>query len=297
MKHCYIILVCLIFSNPAYLQTRPPEKILEKKDVEYAYPRWSKDGKRILFQTNESGKWQLYIMDESGKNIKQITKDSSNNNFMDWSPDDKKIAFVSDRTGNEEIFVTDINGEHQKQLTFTHARNIHPYWSPKGDKIFFNSTCDDPAAFEIYVMKADGSNIKRITHSADDETCATLSPSGNQLVYLKNNAHGLDDVFIMDLKNSAEQNITNTPTTDGWPCWLPGGNKILYSAREDGRYKLFIYDLQNKTNKRLTDPPPPSYDARATVSTDGKKIVFNRQIDGIKNTIGIYILHLNQEGG
>ena len=81
------------------------------------------------------------------------------------------------------------------------------------------------------------------------------------------------------------------------PAGYREGNKILYSAREDGRYKLFIYDLQNKTNKRLTDPPPPSSDARATVSTDGKKIVFNRQTDGIKNTIGIYMLHLNQEGG
>ena len=123
---------------------------------------------------------------------------------MDWSPDNKKIAFVSDRKGNEEIFVTDISGKHQKQLTFTHARNIHPYWSPKGDKIFFNSTRDDPAAFEIYVMNADGSNVKRITRSADDETCARLSPSGNQLVYLKNYEHGLDDVFVMDLKDSAE---------------------------------------------------------------------------------------------
>ncbi len=281
-----------MFCKGACLQTTMPTQILEKKDVENAYPRWSKDGKHILFQNNESGKWQIYIMDENGKNIRQITRDSSNNNFIDWSPDNKKIAFVSDRTGNEEIFVMDVNGEHQKQLTFTHARNIHPYWSPKGDKIFFNSTRDNANAFEIYVMNADGSNIKRISHSADDETCARLSPSGTQLVYLKNNEHGLDDVFVMDLKDSTEQNITNTPTTDGWPCWFPEGNKILYSAREDGRYKLFIYDLRSKTNIRLTDPPSPSYDARACISADGKKIVFNRQTDGAKNTIGIYVLHL-----
>jgi TolB protein len=281
-----------MFCHTAYLQTATPKKILEKKDVEYAYPRWSKDSKRILFQSNESGKWQIYVMDENGLNIRQITKDSSNNNFIDWSPDNKKVAFVSDRMGNEEIFTMGITGEHEQQLTFTHARNIHPYWSPKGDQIFFNSTRDNPSAFEIYVMNADGSSVRRITNSADDETCARLSPSGTQLVYLKNNEHGLDDVFIMDLNNAKEQNITNTPTTDGWPCWLPGGNKILYSAREDGRYKLFIYDLQYKTNKRLTDPPSPSYDARASISSDGKKIVFNRQTDGPKNTIGIYVLNL-----
>jgi TolB protein len=293
MKFNFILLMSVLFYHPVCSQSEIPKKILEKKDVEYAYPRWSNDGKQILFQSNESGRWQICVMDEKGKNIRQITKDSSKNNFPDWSPDNKKIAFVSDRTGNEEIFVMDANGEHQKQLTFTHARNIHPYWSPKGDKIFFNSTRDNEAAFEIYVMNPDGSNVKRITHTPDDETCARLSPSGTQLVYLKNNEQGLDDVFIMNLKDSAEQNITNTPTTDGWPCWLNADDKILYSAREDGRYKLFVYDLKNKINKRLTDPPSPSYDARVNISADGKKIVFNRQTDGIKNTIGIYVLNIS----
>jgi len=276
--------------HAACLQTVLPQKILEKKDVEYAYPRWSKDGKRILFQSNESGKWQVCIMDANGKNIKQITKDTFNNNFIDWSPDNTKIAFVSDRTSNEEIFVMNVDGSNQKHLTFTHARNIHPYWSPRGDKIFFNSTRDDEAAFEIYVMNTDGSNVKRITHTADDETCARLSPGSDKLVYLKNNEHGFDDVFIMDLKDSSQQNVT----TDGWPCWVNGDNEILYSARESGRYKLFLYDMQHKTNKRLTDPPLPSYDARANVSVDRKKIVFNRQIDGDKNTIGIYVLLLKE---
>jgi len=293
MKYCVITLLSLI-CGLAHPQTNAPQKILEKQDVEYAYPRWSKGGKQILLQSNESGRWQIYRMDEDGKNVRQLTSDSSNNNFPDWSPNNKKIAFVSDRSGVEEIFVMDANGLHQKQLTFTEARNIHPYWSPKGDKIFFNSTRDDASAFEIYEMDPDGSHVKRITRSADDETCARLSPSGDQLVYLKNNEQGLDDVFIMNMKNSSEQNITNTGATDGWPCWSPKGNKILYSAREDGRYKLFVYDTITKTNTRLTDPPSPSYDARANISSDGKKIVFNRQIDGPKNTIGIYVLNLGQ---
>jgi TolB protein len=171
-----------MFYHSAQSQNEIPKKFLEKKEVEYAYPRWSKDGKRILFQSNESGRWQIYIIDENGKNMRQITNDSFNNNFIDWSPDNKKIAFVSDRTGNEEIFVMDANGEHKKQLTFTHARNIHPFWSLQGDKIYFNSTRDNDDAFEIYVMNTDGSNVKRITHTADDETCARLSLSGIQLV-------------------------------------------------------------------------------------------------------------------
>lgn len=269
-----------------------PIKLLETQNVEYAYPHWSKNADSILFQSNKSDLWQIYIMDSKAENIVQVTSDSSNNYFPDWSPDNKKICFVSDRTGNEEIYVMDNNGTNVIQLTNNNARDIHPYWTPDGSKIFFNSTQNDSGNFEIYEILPDGTSLNRITDSKDNETCARLSPYGEKLVYLKNNDEGLDDVFLMDLKNKTEINLTNTPTRDGWPSWMPNGKEILFSALDDDIYKLFIYDLKVKSIKRLTNPKHPYNDGRANISKDGKKIVFNRQVHGPKNTIGIYVLFL-----
>src|SRR5436190_16976779 len=124
MKYCYVIFMCMMICGQAYSQTAVPEKILEKKDVEYAYPRWSKDGNHILFQSNESGKWQICIMDANGKNIRQITNDPSNNNFIDWSPDNKKIAFVSDqKRGNI------CNGCKWRASKATHVHPLQKYSS------------------------------------------------------------------------------------------------------------------------------------------------------------------------
>ncbi len=267
-------------------------KVLEKRDVEYAYPHWSKDATRILFQSNETGLWQIYVMNADGSKLKQLTTDPSNNNFLDWSPDNTKICFVSDRTGNEEVFLMDASGEHQEQLTFNTARDIHPYWSPDGSTIFFSSTRDDPNAFELYQMDMHGRNVKRITHDPDDETCARLSPTGNNLVFLRNNEEGLDDIFMLNLTDSVETRMTTTKSTDGWPCWFPNGKAFVFSTKENDRYKLFIYNLASGSMKKISEPPPPSWDGRANISRDGKKIVFNRQIEGVKNTIGIYILNL-----
>jgi len=267
-------------------------KIIEKENVEYAYPHWSKDGKKILFQSNETGNWHIYTMNEDGTNIRQITTDSSNNNFIDWSPDNSKVCFVSDRTGNEEIFVMDLSGENQEQLTFNDARDIHPYWSPDGKRIFFNSTRSDSGNFEIYEMDSHGRNIKRITYTDDNETCARLSPVGNNLIYLRNNDKGFDEVFLKNLTDSTEKQITFTESSDGWACWFPDGNSFIFSTKENDIYKLYIYDLITNTMKKISNPPFPYWDARANVSRDGKKIVFNRQIVAEKNTIGIYILLL-----
>ncbi len=270
-----------------------PARILEQRDVECAYPRWSADGKRILFQSNVSGRWQLFTMDEDGSRVAPVAADSFNNNFPDWSPDNSKIAFVSDRTGNEEIFVMDTDGKNVRQLTFDKGRDIHPYWTPDGSGILFNSTRDDTSALEIYRMKPDGDSVQRLSKSPDDESCARLSPAMDRLVYLKNNASGLDDVFLMDMKDRSETNLTRTPTMDGWPCWTPDGKRIVFSAIENDSYKLFLYDLAAKTLTKLTEPPARYDDGRASVSADGKKIVFNRQINGKKNTIGIYTLQLD----
>jgi len=286
-------LVVSIVSTTHAASNRVPVRVLETKDVEYAYPRWSADGQRILFQSNESGRWQILVINHDGSGAHAVVADSSNNNFPDWSPDGKRIAFVSDRSGNEEIFVADAGGGGIVRLTDDPGRDIHPYWTPDGSGIFFNSTRDDAHAFEVYRMDADGGSLERLTHSVDDETCARLSPTANLLVYLKNNSSGLDDLFLMDLKDRTETNLTHTWTTDGWPCWTPDGKRIIFSAVEDHRYKLFAYDIADKALTRLTDPPAPQYDARANVCADGGKIVFNRQVDGVKNTIGIYTLQLD----
>jgi len=78
-----------------------PTVLLHEDGVENAYPRLSRDGKRILYQSNRTGKWQLYIMDITTKKQERITNDAFNNNFVDWSMDGLWVAFVSDRDGNE----------------------------------------------------------------------------------------------------------------------------------------------------------------------------------------------------
>lgn len=266
-------------------------QLVEEKDIEYAYPHFSSDAKRILFQSNKTGKWQLYEMTDDIRSIFSITNDKFNNNFPDWSPDDRKICFVSDRTGNEEIFIMDSDGKNLKQLTDNPARDIHPYWSPDGQLIYFSSTRGN-GSFDIYSLDPLTKETIRLTNSTDDETCARKSPGKNEIVYLKNNNKGLDDIFILNMDKMLETNITNTKTQDGWPCWTPDGRNVIYSAIQDGSYCLLKYNINSQSNKQLTISKAPWQDGRANVSIDGKKIVFNRELEGEKNTIGIYVLEL-----
>src|SRR5262249_7886288 len=60
-------------------------------------PRWSPDGSKIAFQSNRDGKYEIYVMDVDGANVKRLTNNQANDTDPAWSPDGKKIAFQSDR--------------------------------------------------------------------------------------------------------------------------------------------------------------------------------------------------------
>ena len=262
-------------------------ELLWQEGVENAYPRWSGDGSEILFQSNRTGKWQLYIMNRDGANVRRITNDTFNNNFPDWSFDNSQVAFVSDRGGNEDIYAMNVDGTGLRNLSNNPARDIHPYWTPDGTTVLFNSSRDDEKSFEVYSVRRDGSDLHRLTTTRDVETCARLSPEGERILYLKGLVSGNDEVFVMEKDGRRPVNITRSKAAEGWPAWTPDGRRIVFSSNGSGTFCLYSVAADGSDLRRLTHIDPPYVDARAHVSPDGSEIVFNRQAKG---TIGIYRL-------
>lgn len=262
-------------------------EVLWADGVENAYPRISRDGQRILFQSNRSGKWHLYLMNSDGSNVQQLTSGDHNNNFPDWSVDEQSVAFVSDRTGNEEIFIMKVDGNMVKQLTQHPARDIHPYFSPDGKEILFNSSRDDAQSFEVYRINSDGSGERRVTTTRDVETCARYSPDGSKIVLLKGFLDGNDEICVMDPDGTDVINLTNTSAMEGWPTWSRNGTHILYSSRKNGQFCLFEMEHDGENVTQVSFPEPGFEDARATYASATGAIAFNRQRSG---TIGIYLL-------
>lgn len=293
VKYSTIIATLLLcFFNGNARQKQEDEsvtKILWEEGKENAYPRWSCDGEKILFQSNRTGKWQIYVMDKDGSNLERITDDEYNNNFPAWSPDNKKIAFVSDRNGNEEVYLMNTDGSELLNLSKNPARDIHPYWAPDGKKLLFNSSRDSEESFEIYQINVDGRGLKRLTNTREVETCARFSPDGRKIVCLKGTPGGNDEINIMNSDGTNAADVTHSDSNEGWPVWTSDGSKIIFSSTWYGSFSLFTINPDGSDLRRISFPEPLYYDARASVSPDGKEIVFNRQTEG---TIGIFILRL-----
>jgi len=229
------------------------------------YPQLSRDGTQLVFDSNRSGTWQIYIAKfnrsaaEKGgvrysiDGIRQIAVLPYPARCPAWSPDMKKIAFAAEPGGHSEIFVMDADGSHIVQLTHSGADDSHPHWSVDGSRIMFNSSRTMPSPGtdpskeedELFSMKPDGSDVRQHTHFRTTCTFGSFSPDMKKIAYRKvtqtpgmqwdlSPARRNSEVFVADADGTNDVNISKHPAFDGWPMWSPDGRTIAFASNRAG---------------------------------------------------------------
>lgn len=159
------------------------------------------------------------------------------------------IAFNSDRDGNQEIYRMAPDGSGLKNLSNHPAEDLNPAWSPDGSQIAFVSNRDagEEGGQSIYVMNAEGSDVRRLTFNHWSNWPA-WSHDGSQITYSSD-----DDIFILNADGSGQPvNLTNSPEKDERSTWSPDGRKIAWlSGNQDG-WNIFVMNSDSTNQQKLT---------------------------------------------
>jgi TolB protein len=106
-------------------------------------PTWSPDGRRLAFESDRSGRKEIYISDSDGTNVTLLTADAfgEKNRRADpsWSPDGRQVAFSSEVGGRRQILTISLRDQSVRQVT-SEGQNHKPSWAPDGRHLVFTSS-------------------------------------------------------------------------------------------------------------------------------------------------------------
>lgn len=190
-------------------------------------PTWSPDGRRIAFTR---GWRELWVMDRDGTNQMKIGLGV----HPAWSPDGKRIAFHSRRSGGRgnEIYTIAPDGSNELRLTKKTGNDFMPTWSPDSRQIAWQSddVSERPAVNAIYVMNADGTGQRQLTHLATLRASSPdWSPDGQTIAFGASDMAGIP-VGIHTVRASDGAGLVQVTTgEDRFPAWSPSGRKIAFA--------------------------------------------------------------------
>ncbi|HEX8072836.1 MAG TPA: S8 family serine peptidase [Pyrinomonadaceae bacterium] len=204
-------------------------------------PVWSPDGASIAYVSTytATGVANVAVMSADGSPGPR-TNLTGYAYAPTWSADSTRLAFAlaSSQGRNADIYVLPVAQlfAFPTQLTNNPADDTAPAWSPDGTKIAFASNRDD-ASYEIYVMNADGSNVRRLTNSPGADLAPAWSPDGSQLIF-SSARDGNAELYVMNADGTGQTRLTNNAAADTEPAWRRHApaqvqfDRAAYSAAE-----------------------------------------------------------------
>ncbi|MDZ4792543.1 MAG: Tol-Pal system beta propeller repeat protein TolB [Hyphomicrobiales bacterium] len=185
-------------------------------------PRFSPDGRSIIFSRQEEGNSNIFLMDLRSKQQMRLTNTPAIDTGPCFSPDGQRIVFESDRGGTQQLYVMNRDGSGAQRISFGDGSYSTPVWSPRGDLIAF--TKQSRGRFLIGVIKPDGSGERILTEGYHNEG-PTWAPNGRVLMFFRDlpGTNGGPRLFTIDLTGYNERMVP-TPSFASDPAWSPSIN-------------------------------------------------------------------------
>tara|TARA_B100001105_G_scaffold54088_1_gene41065 strand:+ start:37 stop:816 length:780 start_codon:yes stop_codon:yes gene_type:complete len=194
--------------------------------------------------------YEIYQANADGSNIINLTNSDGYDAEGSYSSDGSKILFAS----NREAYSRTLTQAEQKLFD------------------------DDSSYFmDLFVMDADGSNVKQLTNSPGYDGGPFFSPDNSEVVWRRFNPDGNSaEIWTMDIDGGNQRQLTSDAMVAWGPYYHPSGDYIIYSSNVLGHanFELFLIDAEG-TNTPVRVTNTDGTDILPVFSPDGSRLAWS----------------------
>lgn len=258
----------------------------------------SHPGGRIVYQSDQSGNMQLYLLDLANDEAIRLT----NNAYVDYSPAYipalNKIGFVSDREDGTNAYTMNLDGSGEQAVFPPSMLLDYPDWSPDGTLIAasYTEACveDTPCNFDLYILDPAAFLATQLSDTTVSEWVPQWSPDGQKIAF-SSDLDGDSEIYVINRDGSNLVQLTDNSGYDGRPRWSPDGALISFETdREGGDWDIFIMNADGSHARPVTANDGTN-DWMQSWSPDGKWLVYVSDMDGNNELNVIDINGRNQQ--
>jgi Tol biopolymer transport system component len=251
-------------------------------------------GKTTCSWIHPDGERIIYASTHLDPQAKQKQQDE-----LDFRASGKTRRYSWDYDENYDLFVKE-NGQ-LKRMTRAVGYDAEGSYSPDGQWIVFSSNRDgynekakqltqeqrntfskDPSfLMDIYIMKADGSQLKQLTTYKGYDGGPFISPDSKKVIWRRFSVDGMTaEVYTMNLDGSDKKQLTHSNTMNWAPYYHPSQKYIIYTTNTQGfaNFELYIVDSQGK-HEPVRVSFLDGFDGLPVFTPDGDEVYWTRKKD------------------
>jgi Tol biopolymer transport system component len=242
-------------------------------------PVISPDGKKIVFLSNKSDYFDIYLVRTfDGEIIRKIVSGQSTGDFESfkwlrpgfaWSPDSRYIAFFAKSTDSDAVFIYEAEtGKRVMRQKFDLDGVYYPEWSKDGENLCFTGIKDGYSDLFLYNIKT--KELKKLTDDIYSDNEPRFSPDGKKIMFssdrkedLSSTEKSLDkvigknlnvkDIYILDLETSLISRETGEPESRQYsPFWF-NADRIGFISDRTGIANIYFKDLSTGETFPITN--------------------------------------------
>jgi serine/threonine protein kinase len=251
-------------NNPRIVNIRP---LFASTAVLEIAPKFSPDGTRVLYDSDQAGNLDIWVMQLASGAKRNLTEDYNGRDGAPvWSPDGEFIAFASSREGGGIFVTSEFGGTVRRVVSLTSKDFIRALsWSPDGEKIAYN------LAGKIYIVPAEGGKPAEVNLPHSVRLGPTWFPNSDRLAYVP-----YEQVWSAGLDGSDPKLMLDKPGLLFPSTWSGDGKRIFFKWNQGGMRDIWwaAADKSGNLKGEIQRLSTGLNIGNFSISSDGLKLIY-----------------------